>query len=206
MASKGDPGNPKQKLWSEESMTAATDSVLHDNMTLREASRVSNVPFETLRRRVNVIVKAGCRPGLGTVLTKEEEGHLALYLVQMADLGFGLSRDTVMHLAYKIVDKAKRKHPFKDEKAGRAWFDGSIKRNPKLTIRSPQPLSYCRAVSANMETINYFFGKLGAIYGRLNLISKPMQVYNCDETGLSIVHKPCAGKVVAELGCRQFTP
>ena len=43
-----------------------------------------------------------------------------------------------------------------------------------------------------------FFGKLGAIYGRLNLISKPMQIYNCDETGVSVVHKP--GKVVAEMG------
>lgn len=48
--------------------------------------------------------------------------------------------------------------------------------------------------------MNDFFGKLGAIYGKLNLISKPMQVYNCDETGVSIVHKP--GKVLAELGRR----
>jgi hypothetical protein len=54
--------------------------------------------------------------------------------------------------------------------------------------------------------VNDFFGKLGAIYARLNLIfkprpnliSKPMQVYNCDETGVSIVHKP--GKVVAKVG------
>ena len=38
------------------------------------------------------------------------------------------------------------------------------------------------------------------IYGRLNLISKPMQVYNCDETGVSVVHK--LSKVVAELGRR----
>jgi len=45
-----------------------------------------------------------------------------------------------------------------------------------------------------MDTINDFFGKFGAIYGRLNLISKPMQIYNCDKTG----HKP--GKVVAEMG------
>ena len=51
-----------------------------------------------------------------------------------------------------------------------------------------------------MDTINDFFGKLGSIYGRLNLISKPMQVYNCDETGVTIVHKP--GKVIAQLGRR----
>ena len=42
-------------------------------------------------------------------------------------------------------------------------------------------------------------GKLGSLYGRLNLISKPMQLYNADETGVTIVHKP--GKVITELGC-----
>jgi hypothetical protein len=35
-------------------------------------------------------------------------------------------------------------------------------------------------------------------YGKLNLFSKPMQIFNCDETGISVVHKP--GKVVAHLG------
>ena len=42
------------------------------------------------------------------------------------------------------------------------------------------------------------FGKIGALYGRLNIISKPMLIFNVDETGVSVVHKP--GKVVAELG------
>ena len=48
------------------------------------------------------------------------------------------------------------------------------------------------------------FGKIGALYERLNLISKPMLIFNVDETGVSIVHKP--GKVIAELGrCRVYT-
>ena len=62
----------------------------------------------------------------------------------------------------------------------------------------PQPLSYCRALCSDPETIKDFFGKLGSIYGKLNLISKPMQVYNLDKTGVSVVHKP--GKVIAQLG------
>ena len=49
-----------------------------------------------------------------------------------------------------------------------------------------------------METINDFFGKLGALYGRVNLISKSMQTFTADEAGVSIVHKP--RKVVVELG------
>ena len=30
------------------------------------------------------------------------------------------------------------------------------------------------------------------------MICKPMEIYNCVETGISVVHKPC--KVVAEMG------
>ena len=97
-----------------------------------------------------------------------------------------------MRLAFTIVNKAQRKHPFKGETAGRAWFDGFI--------RSPQPLSYSRALCSNPDTLRDFFGKLGSMYGKLNIISKPMQNYNCDETGVSVVHKP--GKVVAEHGRR----
>ena len=79
------------------------------------------------------------------------------YLIQMADMGFGLSRETVMCLAFRIVDATPRKDPFKNQKAGRAWVDGFRRRHPKLSIRSPQPLSYCRAQCANMDTINDFF-------------------------------------------------
>ena len=89
-------------------MAAATSSVVDENMSLREASRLYNAPFETLRRQVNGAVKPGAKPGPGTVLTEEEE-WLARYLIQMSEIsmGFGLSRDTVLHLAYNIVDKAK---------------------------------------------------------------------------------------------------
>ena len=45
-----------------------------------------------------------------------------------------------------------------------------------------------------------YFAKLGAVCARLNIPSKPMQIYNMDETGISIVHKP--GRVFAELGRR----
>ena len=46
--------------------------------------------------------------------------------------------------------------------------------------------------------LTILFAKLGGLYGRLNLISKPMQVYNVDETGICVVHKP--GKVFSAVG------
>ena len=42
------------------------------------------------------------------------------------------------------------------------------------------------------------FGKLGGLYGRLNLFSKPMQIFNLDESGISTVYRP--GKKFTELG------
>ena len=69
-------------------------------------------------------VELGYRPGPATMLSVDEEEQLANYLIKMADMRFGLSPDTVKRLAYKIAEKFGRKHPFRDEKADRAWFEG----------------------------------------------------------------------------------
>uniref|UniRef100_A0A1X7SKR4 HTH CENPB-type domain-containing protein n=3 Tax=Amphimedon queenslandica TaxID=400682 RepID=A0A1X7SKR4_AMPQE len=189
-----------RKLWTDESMHAAVISVTEEGKGLRESARLYNVPVETLRRRTNGTVSVDCKPGPATVLSKEEEDKLCEYLIMMADMGYGLTRETVMHSAFVIAEKFNKKHPFTGDSAGRSWFDGFRKRHPMLTIRTPQPLSHCRALSANPDVIRDFFGKLGAIFGRLNLLSKPMQIYNCDESGISIVH--CPGRVVMKLGRR----
>lgn len=65
---------------------------------------------------MNGSVRPGCKPGPGTVLTEEEEEQLAIYLIQMSEMGFGFSHDAVMHLAYNTVEKAKQKHPSKMRK------------------------------------------------------------------------------------------
>ena len=188
----------KRKQWTPESMEEACKAVRDENMGLREASRKYNVPTETLRRRTADLVSLDCRPGPPTVLTSEEEARLAEYCVTMADMGFGLTRECVMAMAFAIADKTGRSHPFKQGYAGRGWYEGFMARQATLTLRTPQALSYARAASSSKETIDDFFAKLGAIYGRLNLISKPGQIFNADETGVTIVHKP--SKVVAQIG------
>lgn len=79
---------------------------------------------------VNGIVAVGCRPGPKTVLTEEKETRLFTYLIVMSDMGYGLTREGVMGLAYSIVEKAKRSHPFQKGSTGRAWFEGFLGRSP----------------------------------------------------------------------------
>ena len=168
--------------------------------SIREASRKYNVPVTTLYRRTSGAVMLGCRPGPNPVLTVNAEERLVNYIVNMSEMGFGLSRQEVMCLAFQIAEKSGINHPFRDGTAGRKWFDAFRQRHAYLTLRSPQKLSYARAKAVNPKIVEDFFAKLGALYARLNLITKPMQIYNVDETGLNLVqHK---GKVVTNM-CRR---
>ena len=180
-----------------ESMVAAV-KVVESGMAVRQAAKHYNVPFETLRRRVQGITSLECRSGPPTVLTVEEEEKLAHYCVRMADMGFGLSREDVMITAFNIVDRSGRAHPFTHGQAGRSWFDGFRERHPHLIYRSAQALSRARAACGNEAIIHDFFMKLETVYHQLDILSKPMQIFNVDETGVSVVHKP--GKVITELG------
>lgn len=189
----------KRKQWSGVSMAAAVKGV-EEGMGLREAPRLYNVPVETLRRRTTGSVAVDCRPGPSTILSEYEEERLAKYCLEMSEKGFGLGREDVMRTAFLIAEKSGRKHPFQNGKAGRAWFDGFCCRHPRLTLRKPEPLSYARAAACTSEKISEFFGKLAGTCAKLNILGKPMQIFNADETGISIVHKP--GKVISELGKR----
>ena len=84
----------KCKLWSDENMAAAVLSV-QEGKGLREAAKLYNVPVESLRRRVLGTVSVDCQPGPPTILTTEEEDQLCKYIhvIEMADIGFGLTRE-----------------------------------------------------------------------------------------------------------------
>ena len=132
-----------------------------------------------------LLMSLDCRPGPPTIPTSEEEAHLVEYCVAMADMGFGLTREGVMAMAFAIADRTGRDHPFKEGHAGMGWYEGFMARQAMLH------LSYA---PSNKETIDDFFAKLGAIYGWLNLIAKPSQIFNA-ETGVIVVHK-----VIAQVG------
>ena len=38
-------------------------------------------------------------------------------------MGYGLTRETVMHVAYVIAEKFNKKHHFTSDSAGHLWFD-----------------------------------------------------------------------------------
>ena len=70
------------------------------------------MPVETLRRRVNGSVGLGCKPGPATILNDEQEDLLCDYIIKIANMGFGMTKDDVQRLAFSIAEKIGCKHPF----------------------------------------------------------------------------------------------
>ena len=123
---------------------------------LRQAAREHGVPVTTLKRRVDRHVSVAARPGPSTILTCEEEEKLCNYCLDMADMGYELTTEDVRAVAYRIAESSGRPHPFNKGSAGREWYEGFLRRHPKLSLRKPEALSYARAKNANAQVIEDF--------------------------------------------------
>ena len=150
------------------SITKAVEAVKIHDKGLKQAAREHGVPVTTLKRRVDNLVAIDSRPGPATVLTTEEEKKLYHYVLDMCDMGYGLSVEDVRAIAFQIAEKLIRKHPFKDGKAGRDWYIGFCHHHPTLALRQPQALSYMRAKRSTSQVVEDFLVKLGAVYAQLN--------------------------------------
>ena len=137
------------------------------------------------------------------VFNPEQEVMIAEYLLKCASIYFGLLPSEVKELAYKWAVFANIEHlPLswrENKKAGDDWFTNFLKRNPRLSIRTPEATSLSRATSFNRTNVQAFFDKYRSVLERYNF--KPSRIWNVDETGITTVQKP--KKIVAEKGIKQ---
>lgn len=178
--------------------------------SIREVARSHTISFSTLQRHVarskslpdgetyeyspNITVRQ--------IFTQDEELAMVDYLQKCSKMHYGLSSTDTRILAYKYAKALDINVPEKwhtEEKAGREWFFGFLRRNPRLTLRAPEATSLSRSTSFNKHNINTFFDNVQNVYGRFTFSAE--DIWNCDETGLTTVHKP--QKVVAEKGLKQ---
>ncbi|KAJ8962209.1 hypothetical protein NQ318_018178 [Aromia moschata] len=71
--------------------------------------------------------------------------------------------------------------------AGWKWVSGFLKRNPQISLRTPENTSLARAQAFNKPNIAAYFLALSAILAKYNF--PPENMYNMDESGLSTVQK-----------------
>lgn len=136
------------------------------------------------------------------IFTTKEEDEMVAYLKHMEERLFGLTTLDLRRLAYQLAVRNSKAHNFNTDKqmAGVDWLKGFLRRHPDLSIRKPEATSAARAMGFNKVAVSKFNQLLGEIYDKYKLT--PDKIYNCDETGISVVSKT-KSKILALKGRKQ---
>ncbi|XP_023311994.1 uncharacterized protein LOC111692299 [Anoplophora glabripennis] len=194
---------------SSEEIKAAVEEV-NNGSSIKEVARNFSIPFSTLQRhvaRARVLADNESfewKPNLTVrqIFSAEQEQMMANYLQKCSRMHYGLTSTDTRKLAYKYAKALNLNIPNKwdeEEKAGREWLFGFLRRNPNLSLRTPEATSLSRSTSFNKHNIGQFFDNVQNVYERFTISAA--DIWNCDETGLTTVHKP--QKVLAKKGLKQ---
>ena len=192
-ASSGRPR--KYKGWSEDRLHLAYQSYQTKKFSLRQAAEAYDVPKSTLHDRITGRVQFDKKSGPEKYLTDAEEAELVNFLVECAKVGYARSRKDVLSLVQMVV-----KTKGKDVVLSGGWWQSFKKRHPEITLRSAEPLAYARAVASNPAVLDRYYDILEHALTENDLMDKPCQIFNCDETGMPLSPQPT--KVVTAKGER----
>ena len=168
-------------------MLAAIMSVRAGTPLLR-AAKLHGVPRSTLHDRISRKIKHGTNPGPKPYLTKAEETELSNFLIDVSKAGYGKSRKQVITIAENVArDKGVLK---KGKKISEGWYRRFMERQSYLALRKGDATANVRMDCLNKETIQGYFDLLKEVLLENNLMDSPCQIYNVDETGIPLDHRP----------------
>lgn len=185
----------KYKLWSQEKMSRALNSVVKEGLSVRKAALEYNVPRATLGDRVSGKVLDGCKSGRARYLNDSEEAELVEFLVSCAKIGYPRKRTEVIAMVQQICD-LRGLEVF----VTHGWWERFCARHPKVSLRSASVLSHSRAMGACPEALNEYFDVYEYTLKKYNLEDKPGSLFNMDETGMPL--DPKSWKVVVPKGMK----
>ena len=174
---------------------ASAIKAVKGGMSVLRASTLYDVPRTTLQDHVKGRVKHGDKPGTNTYLTMAEEEELASFLMEVSKVGYGKTRKEVKLLVEAV---AREKGVLRGEKISDGWFRRFLERRPRLSLRRGDATANVRMEALDIETKNKYFKSLEETLKEQGLMNSPGQIYNVDETGVTLDHKP--PNVVARRG------
>ncbi|XP_066960928.1 uncharacterized protein [Macrobrachium rosenbergii] len=186
----------------------AAERVICHKESLRRVAKDYQISFMTLHRycknnkgaRASPISAGYKQPRL--IFSPTHEKLLVEYILKASKIYYGLTPKEVRAFAYEFAVSNIIKVPTnwtRTQMAGPDWFSCFMKRNPTLSLRTPEATSLSRATSFNRHNVGLFFNKLGEVLQRHKF--QCHDIYNIDETGITTVQKPT--RIVAGKGAKQ---
>jgi len=184
------------RQWSREKLTRACDDVRQGKLSIRRAELAYNIPKSTIQDHVSGHVADGVNPGHRKYLTESEEVYLVSFLIKCSDIGYARSRKQILCLVESYLQDVKGL----TTKLSNGWWEKFKARHSELSIRTAERLAYNRAISSNQNIINNYFEMLKHTLEDNKILDVPNQIYNMDESGFPLQHKP--PKIVARKGTK----
>ena len=178
------------KIWTEADVETAL-SVIAAGNSIRSTALKYGMSECYLRKRIKMkkegrqLVGSGRKPTLGV----EQEKQLAKCIGSLCETGFSPSRFEIKDMVRDFVRSHKLSTPFKNDRPGKDWLRGFMKRN-NLSLKKANMISAARkSATANPFIINDFYDVIERIIKEKNL--QPNQIWNCDESGFPTDPQKC---------------
>lgn len=140
--------------YSKENVVLALKEV-RQGISIAEASRKYHVPESTIRAK-KLRLYADKKPGPATVLSEKEEKDLVDWIFYCCKRGFSVSKHQLLESVRVICVETKKKNPFTNNKPGRWWYNGFLKRHPEISTRVSENVCLNRAKVTEKSLRNWF--------------------------------------------------
>ena len=183
------------KHWDVDVILDACDAKKKSGLSQTRIAADYGIPRSTFGDYYRGKTLPGGRSGPSKYLNDAEEAELVRFILKCALLGLSKSRPDVISMAQKVCDRKKL-----GVQVTHGWWDGFRKRHPELVLRVPAKLSLARAKATDPEVITNYFNMLEQVLEEYELFDKPIHIFNVDETGMPLDHRP--PKVVCRSGMK----
>ena len=176
-------------------MLAALET-MKNRCPVKRAAMEHGIPRTTLKDRQLDKVTHGTKPGPKTYLTVNEEIELGDFIQVVGKIGYGKTRAQVKNIAEAV---AREKGILRRNRISDGWFWHYLEHQPKLCLRKGDSTSgVCMDAMSNQDALDNYYKLLKKILEEHNLMDKPGQIYNVDESGMPFDHRP--SRILAKKG------
>lgn len=164
------------------------------------AAKIYNIPRTTLLGKIKGTYPEECRSGVSTILTQEEERLLCKWIIDMAKMGFPVTKLQLLDSVTILVRQLDRPNSFTNGRPGRHWYEGFLNRNYEITQRMAQNLTATRALVTE-RSIRSWFKEIHQYFIETNtFITDPQRIFNADESAFFL--SPKGNHVLAKKGSK----
>ncbi|XP_023247710.1 uncharacterized protein LOC111643754 [Copidosoma floridanum] len=170
--------------YSKESVVQALDEIKNGINTINTVSAKYGIPSNTLRDKMKKKYSDN-KPGIGSVLTQQQENELEEWIFEAVRKGFPVSKFELIQTVKNICVNLGKPNPFTDNTPGRKWFNLFMKRHPKIVTRVSETVTLNKANVTEEKNL---------------LDIEADRIFNTDETGVPLNSHPLT--VLAPKGCK----